>query len=169
MWDKTRSLRDITPKIFGSLIFKGVKLFFYQNLCNSFREGKNEINKRTKCVKQKLLKIIKVNIPIFFLFWRKNEGARVQKNLYFSFFINWLMKNPFLGPSSIMFEISDFGFVFFLFLTIIKKKQIWFCSLLVLLCEVCPELLLELVELDLLLVRKPFVGIHRLDQLVLVI
>ena len=46
----------------------GIKLFFFRNLCNSLREGKNENNLRTKCVKQKFLKLIEINVPNVFYF-----------------------------------------------------------------------------------------------------
>ena len=77
MWDNT--LIKITHqniRVLDSL--RGSNCFFYRKLCNSYREVKNESNLRTKRVKQKFLKIIKVNVPSFFLFWLnlRNEGAK---------------------------------------------------------------------------------------------
>ena len=103
MWDNTPIKRP-TKNIRVADSLRGSSVFFPRNLCNSYREGKNENNLRTKCVEQKLLEIIEVNVPIFFSFWRnlKNEGVRTQKSLFWL----WLMKNPFLGPNSLIFEIS---------------------------------------------------------------
>ena len=86
---------------------RGSNCFFFQNICDSCREGTNENHLRTKCVKKKFLKMIQVNVPNFFYFGKTSKMRELGlKTLYFVFFIDWLMKNPFLGPSSLILEIS---------------------------------------------------------------
>ena len=56
---------------------------------------------RTKCVNQKLLKLIQVNVPFFFRLNLKNEGARAQKSLFWLIDRSINEKNVFIsGPSS---------------------------------------------------------------------
>ena len=50
-------------------------------------EGKNENNLRTKCVKQKFLKIIKVNVPNFFYFGEISKMRELGPKIEF-FMIN---------------------------------------------------------------------------------
>jgi hypothetical protein len=55
----------------------------------------------------------KVNVPIFSYFGEISKMRELGlKTLYLFFFIDWLMKNPFLGPSSLIWDFA-------------KIKKIW--------------------------------------------